>query len=42
MDDMSKSGAGLSIRESLEKGYKSAAKLALGLVLVWLVVGKLW
>lgn len=42
MDDMSKSGAGLSIREKLESGYKSAAKVALCLVVLWIVVGRLW
>jgi len=42
MDDMSKSGSGLSIREKLEGVYKKLGKAFIGFVVLWWIIKKIW
>lgn len=42
MDDMSKSGSGLSIRENLEGVYKVIGKALIVFVIFWWFIKKIW
>lgn len=42
MDDMSKSGSGLSIKENLEGVYRVLGKAFIVVVVIWWLIKRIW